>query len=85
MQDGLAALRAHKLDAFVYDKPLLAWAIQQGFSSSIVLVDGTFEPQQYAFAIPGNDPLRKTLDLAILEAVHGPWWTQTTFRYLDSR
>jgi polar amino acid transport system substrate-binding protein len=85
LQDGLAALRAHKLDAFVYDKPLLAWAIQQGFSSSIVLVDATFEPQQYAFAIPGNDPLRKTLDLAILEAVHGPWWTQTTFRYLDSR
>ena len=34
-QDGLRALRAHSLDAFVYDKPLLAWIIQQNFGSSI--------------------------------------------------
>ena len=46
LQEGLQALRAHKLDAFVYDKPLLAWGIQQGFSSSIVLVDATFEQQE---------------------------------------
>ena len=85
LQDGLKALRAHKLDAFVYDKPLLAWAIQQGFSSSIVLVDATFEPQQYAFAIPSKSSLRKTLDVAILDAIHGTWWEQTTFRYLGSR
>ena len=85
LRDGLKALRARKLDAFVYDKPLLAWAIQQGFSSSIVLVDATFEPQEYAFAIPSNSPLRKTLDVAILDTMHGIWWQQTTFRYLGSR
>ena len=39
LPEGLQALRAHKLDAFVHDKPLSAWGIQQGFSSSIVLVD----------------------------------------------
>ncbi len=85
LPEGLQALRAHKLDAFVYDKPLLAWGVQQGFSSSIVLVDATFEPQEYAFAIPGNSPLRKTLDVAILDAIHSTWWEQTTFRYLGSR
>ena len=85
LQDGLAALRAHKLDAFVYDKPLLAWGIQQGFSSSITLVDATFEPQEYAFALPTNSQLRKTLDVAILDAIHSNWWEQTTFRYLGSR
>ena len=63
----------------------LPGAIQQGFSSSIVLVDATFEPQEYAFAIPSNSPLRKTLDVAILDAIHGIWWQQTTFRYLGSR
>ena len=85
VQDGLRALRAHKLDAFVYDKPLLAWAIQQGFSSSITLVDATFEPQEYAFALPSNSPLRKTLDVAVLDSIHSAWWEQTTFRYLGSR
>jgi polar amino acid transport system substrate-binding protein len=85
LPDGLKALRAHKLDAFVYDKPLLAWAIQQGFSSSIVLVDATFEPQEYAFAIPSDSSLRKTLDVAILDAIHSNWWEQTTFHYLGTR
>ena len=85
VQDGLKALRAHEVEAFVYDKPLLAWAIQQGFSSTIELVDATFEPQEYAFAIPSNSPLRKTLDVAILDAIHSNWWEQTTYRYLGSR
>jgi len=85
LQDGLDALRAHKLDAFVYDKPLLAWAIHQRFSSSVELVDATFEPQEYAFALPRNSPLRKALDIAILDAIHSPWWEQTIFRYLGSR
>jgi len=85
LQDGLGALRAHKLDAFVYDRPLLAWGIQQGFSSSIELIDASFEPQEYAFAVPGNFPLRKTLDVAILDAIHSDWWKQTTFSYLGAR
>jgi polar amino acid transport system substrate-binding protein len=84
-QDGLKALRAHSLDAFVYDKPLLAWIIQQGFGSSIELIDTTFDPQEYAFAVPSNSPLERTINVAILDAVHSDWWEQTTFRYLGSR
>jgi polar amino acid transport system substrate-binding protein len=85
LQDGLDALRAHKLEAFVYDKPLIAWAIQQSYSSSIELVDATFASQEYAFAIPTNSRLRKELDVAILDAIHSGWWDQTIFRYLGSR
>jgi polar amino acid transport system substrate-binding protein len=85
LQDGLDALRAHKLDAFVYDKPLLAWAIQQSYSSSIELLDSTFGSQEYAFAVPIDSRLRKPLDVAILDAIQGGWWEQTIFRYLGSR
>jgi polar amino acid transport system substrate-binding protein len=85
LQDGLDALRARKLDAFVYDKPLLAWVIRQRYSSSIDLVDATFDPQEYAFVLPRNSPLRNALDVAILNAVHSAWWEQTVFRYLGSR
>ena len=84
-EDGLKALRTHSVDAFVYDKPLLAWFIQKEFVSSIELVDTTFDPQEYAFAVPSNSPLRRTLDVAILDAIHSDWWEQTTFRYLGSR
>jgi polar amino acid transport system substrate-binding protein len=84
-QDGLQALRARKLDAFVYDKPLLAWIIRQNFSSSIELIEATFEPQEYAFAVPINSPLRKSVGVAILAAIHSDWWEQTTSRYLGPR
>jgi polar amino acid transport system substrate-binding protein len=85
LTEGLDALRVHKLDAFVYDKPLLAWTIRQNFSSSIELIDATFDPQEYAFAVPSNSPLRKPIDVAILEAKHSDWWEQTIARYLGSR
>jgi polar amino acid transport system substrate-binding protein len=84
-QDGLKALRAHSLDAFIYDKPLLAWIVQQDFGSSIEMVDTTFDPQEYAFALQSNSPLERAINVAILEAVHSDWWEQTTFRYLGSR
>ncbi|HMG78073.1 MAG TPA: transporter substrate-binding domain-containing protein [Xanthobacteraceae bacterium] len=84
-QDGLNALRARRLDALVYDKPLLAWLVRQNFASSIELIDATFEPQEYAFAVPINSPLRKSVGVAILEAIHSEWWEATTFRYLGAR
>jgi polar amino acid transport system substrate-binding protein len=84
-QDGLKALRAHTIDAFVYDKPLLAWLIRQGFSSSIDLLDKTFDVQDYAFALPGNSPLRKPVNVAVLDARRSEWWDQTTFRYLGTK
>src|SRR5271154_5096403 len=33
-ENGLKALRAHSIDALVYDKPLLAWIVQHNYASS---------------------------------------------------
>ncbi|MBX9710326.1 MAG: transporter substrate-binding domain-containing protein [Xanthobacteraceae bacterium] len=82
---GLEALRAKKIDAFVYDKPLVAWIVQQRFSSSIEVLDTTFEPQNYAMAVPNGSPLRASLNVAILDAMQSDWWRQTLFRYLGAR
>jgi polar amino acid transport system substrate-binding protein len=84
-EDGLKALRAHAIDALVYDRPLLAWVIRQDFSSSIELVDTTFDDQEYGFAMPINSPLRKTVNVAILDALETEWWRRTTFSYLGAR
>lgn len=84
-QDGLKALRSRTIDAFVYDKPLLAWLIRQSFSSSIELLDKTFDVQDYAFALPSGSPLRKSVNVAVLDARRSEWWEQTTFRYLGSK
>jgi ABC-type amino acid transport substrate-binding protein len=84
-QDGLKALRSRTIDAFVYDKPLLAWLIRQSLSSSIELLDKTFDVQDYAFALPSGSPLRKSVNVAVLDARRSEWWDQTTFRYLGSK
>jgi polar amino acid transport system substrate-binding protein len=82
VRDGLQALRRGALDALIYDKPLLAWFVNQEFRASIQLLDATFTPQHYAFALPSNSPLRKPLSVAILKEVQSDWWEETLFRYL---
>lgn len=82
VRDGLKALRAGRLDAFVYDKPLLAWAIRQGYASRLKVLDISIEAQNYAFAVPPDSPLRKTLSIAILDTIRNEEWTEARIRYL---
>jgi polar amino acid transport system substrate-binding protein len=82
VQDGLNAVRASKIDAFVYDKPLLAWSLRQKYSYSVRLLDMVFEPQEYAFVLPSDSALRKPLSVAILDAIQSDEWTEMKIRYL---
>ena len=85
VQIGLQALRQNRIDAFIYDRPLLAWFVNRDFRSSVQVLDATFDPQHYAFAVPNNSPLRKPLSVAVLRALQDDWWDQTLFRYLGVR
>lgn len=82
---GLKALKSGEIDAFVYDKPLLAWVVMQDYSSSIEVLDVVFDPQNYGIALPLGSPLRKEIDVPLLETVQSDWWKQTLFRYLGER
>ncbi len=82
VQDGFKALVAHKIDAFVYDKPLLAWTAEQQFASSVRVLDTVFDPQNYGVAMPTGSRYREAIDIAILETIQDDKWKQTLFRYL---
>jgi ABC-type amino acid transport substrate-binding protein len=84
-KDGLQAIRDGKLDAFVYDRPLLAWTINQDFRSSVQLLDVVFDQQHYAFALPAGSPLRKPVSVALLNEVRTTWWGDTLHRYLGGK
>ena len=75
--------RPARIDAFVYDRPLLTWIVQQNFSGVQVL-GVTFGQQNYAIALPSNSGLRIPLDIALLESASGEWWKQTLYRYLGA-
>ena len=82
---GLQAIRDGKLEAFVYDRPLLAWTINQDFRSSVQLLDVTFDQQHYAFAVPPGSPLRKPVSVALLGDIRTTWWGETLYQYLGSK
>lgn len=82
--DGLNDLKDDKLDAFVYDRPLLAWNVRQHHPFAIKLLDSMFEPQTYAFAVPTGSPLRKSISIGVLNALKSDWWTQTRFKYFGA-
>jgi polar amino acid transport system substrate-binding protein len=81
-QEGLKALQAGTIDAFVYDKPLLAWLILRDFSSTLRVLDVTFDNQNYAIALPKGSPLREMINAPLLEETESEWWQQTLFDYL---
>ena len=79
--DGLRAAQSGQIDAFVYDRPLLAWMLQQDFPR-LELTPVTLDNQNYAFALALNSPIRAELDVGLLDALRGQWWEETRFRYL---
>lgn len=85
LQMGFKALTSGAIDAFVYDKPLLAWTVEQQSSANVQVLDITFEPQSYGMAMPSGSRYRKAIDVAILEAVHDEKWKQTLFRYMGEK
>ena len=68
---GLSALQKGRIDAVVYDRPLLLWLVNDRFSGSLQVLDATFDPQVYAIALPQGSELRIPIDLALLNAIRG--------------
>jgi polar amino acid transport system substrate-binding protein len=81
---GLSALQKGRVDAVVYDRPLLLWLVNDRFSGSLQVLDATFDPQVYAIALPQGSELRIPIDLALLDAIRDDWWRETLLAYLGS-
>jgi ABC-type amino acid transport substrate-binding protein len=84
-KDGLAALQAGSIDAFVYDKPLLSWIATGQLQGEVEILDNVFDPQGYGIAMPIGSRYRRAVDLAMLEIMDEEWWKQTLFRYLREK
>lgn len=81
-EESLKALAAGRVDAVVYDAPILKYMIHQKHSDALVLLPGTFERQNYAIALPQGSPLRENVNRALLTNIHEPWWQEAIHRYM---
>jgi polar amino acid transport system substrate-binding protein len=86
LHDGLEALKGERLDAFVYDKPLLTWMVLQDFSGKLRVLDIVLEHENYAVALPKNGgDLRQLINAPLLEEIESAWWDRTLFQYLGKK
>ncbi len=78
--DAVAA--TGRLDAAVYDAPVLRYMAASQLVGKIDVLPGLFQRQDYAIALRPGSPLREDLNRALLRRISQPEWEATLFRYL---
>ncbi len=81
---GLDALKAGKLDAFVYDRPILEWNVHKGYIDDVQVLDRLFVRDNYAIALPKGSPFRTKIDVAMGEEMRDAWWEGLLVQYLGA-
>jgi polar amino acid transport system substrate-binding protein len=71
---GLDAVAAGRIDAFVYDRPLLSSVLHDEYNDRLRLVPGSFGREDYAFGLPQNSALRERLNEALLRRIDSQPW-----------
>jgi len=79
---ALQALVEHKLDAVVYDYPTLQYLVEKKFKDELSVTSEMFHPQFFGLPLAPDSPLRRPLNLAMIEAMKTPLWRQILISYL---
>lgn len=82
VNEGLSLLKSGKLDAFVYDKPIMQYYIQRDFHNQVVVLPEIIERQDYAIALPEDSALREQINTSLLRVIESDEWGQVLDRYL---
>jgi len=80
--EGLRAIAEDKIEALVYDKPILQYLVRKEFPGNLEVLPITFLPQDYGIALPAKSPLREPINRALLKIIDSLAWQDTLARYL---
>lgn len=79
---GLEALADGRVDAVVYDAPILRYLVNREMDADLEVLPREFEPQNYALALPPGSKMREPLNRLILRRTHERAWQDAVRRYL---
>jgi polar amino acid transport system substrate-binding protein len=79
---ALRALEAGRVDAVVYDAPILRYLAKEDFPGTMTVLPHTFVRQDYAIAVPQGSPLRETLDRVLEREIRSSHWQEVIYHYL---
>lgn len=69
-------------DAIVLDRPILGYLATTVLNDSLLVIPGTFERQDYAFAVAPGSGIRQAINQAVLDEIATEDWPQLRLRYL---
>lgn len=81
-QEGLEALREGKIQALVYDLPILRFYIHQNYSGSLEVLPYRLLEQDYGIALQSKSPLRKPINVVLLQKIREKGWDDRLGLYL---
>ncbi|WP_325108115.1 transporter substrate-binding domain-containing protein [Luteolibacter pohnpeiensis] len=82
IQAALEAVKNGKADACVYDSAILNYELRG--NQDLTLLPSTFDLRDYAIALPLGSPLRKQLNITLLEIEQSDLWTVIHNRYIGT-
>ena len=82
VQSGLQAVADGRVDAMVYDAPLLKYLVKTKFAGEVEVLPVTFERQDYGIALPAGSDLRENINRSLLRVLASPEWRETRRRHL---
>ena len=81
-QEGLAALQEGKIQALVYDAPILRYYIHQNYIGSLEVLPYRLQRQEYGIALQPKSPLREQINVALLQKIREKAWQEKLSQYL---
>jgi ABC-type amino acid transport substrate-binding protein len=80
--DALNALANGKIDAVVYDAPILKFLIKSNnYTGKLKVLRTNLQPQHYGFSLPYNSEIREQVNQILLAKVEGSEWQDLIFNY----
>ena len=83
LEEAMRAMVAGRIDAVLYDEPLLRYlARQEEFVGEVTVLPRTLYPERYAFVLRQGSPLREPINRLLLETLEDPTWESRLQFYL---
>ena len=80
--DAMNDLAVGKLDAVVYDRPMLQYLAHKYHDGEVTVLPNELDQGYYGIGLPLGSSLREPLNQALLERTDSEWWLEQKFRYL---
>lgn len=81
LQEGLDALQAGEIEAFVYDEPILKYEILRGNRNELQVLPYRFNTQYYSYGLPKESPLADQINPVMLSILESSRWQAILSEY----